>query len=757
MFRTFRLTARSGRFAILSEDPTGAWWYRFALHLRTRFLQVIKQTMPYPESAFLGGVLLGLRGGLPPIVATEFRKTGVSHVLAVSGLHVTIIAGLFYGLFTLFRVPLRVFAPLIVFFLFTFALIVGWPSSAVRAALMNSLFILSRAYLHDRGFRLSIVFSLAVAAAYILSMSPLQLTEPSFVLSFMAIYALAMFTDPAEKLMRDTLRGDGLVLAAVATFLFFLTVTVKRDLVIHPWFFTGTALYIALVVWGSRRLAASSTFQSYSFEMLPGWLKSFTASQVAIFLAMMGPLSAYYFGSMSLAAPLANMIAIPLIGLIVQLGLIAAIIGAFLPVVGVPLALVINAANWLGVKFFLGMAHFFAVLIPFPRVSQPGLGLILGYYALLHLYFYWEPIRDYALALGAAILDLWEDPDYQLPLGLLGGTVLGVVFFLGGFAWSRLERTPTLRVTQLDVGFGSSLLVEKGGRIALIDAGMRDGLSEYDVGERVIQPALSEKFADRLDLVILSSALPERISGLLSVAENYQIGRLLAPFDIPTDGQLIPFQEFVKRFNFADVKLEADFRQGIIPAMPPNYYLDQAFQAFNGLIRRVHKSGIPVGRLAAGTPVPGFEETIEVLSPTRSGDRFAVYYDGAILQIREGAHRLVYSPGSMYALPKVLPERVDVLFLADLPFPLEDFWGLVATDRVNRIALSFRRPSSWLFEGYYMKKIVEGRSIQVERKLRDQPDRFFLTQSDGAIQADVVKDRLIVRPFLEREGKSAAP
>ncbi len=757
VFRTFRLTAKSGRFTVLAEDPSGAWWYRFALHLRTRFLKVIKQTMPYPESCFLGGVLLGLRGGLPPIVASEFRKTGVSHVLAVSGLHVTIIAGLFYGIFTMFRVPLRVFAPFIVFFLFTFALIVGWPSSAVRAALMNSLFILSRAYLRDYGFRLSIVFSLAVAAVYILTISPLQLTEPSFVLSFMAIYALAMFTDPAEKLMRDTLRGDGLVLAAVASFLFFLAVTLKRDLVIHPWFFTGTGLFIVAVVWASRRLATSSGFQSYSFEMLPGWLKSFTASQVAIFLAMMGPLSAYYFGSMSLAAPLANMIAIPLIGLIVQLGLIAAIVGSFLPVVGLPLALVLNAANWLGVKFFLGMAHFFAVLIPFPRVSQPGLGLILGYYALLHLYFYWETIRDYSLALGAAVIDLWEDPDYRIPLGLVGGGLVAVILFLGGFGLSRLERAPTLRVTQLDVGYGSSLLVEKGGRFALIDAGMRDGLSEYDVGERVIQPALSEKFADRVDLVVLSSALPERISGLLSVAENYQIGRILAPFEIPTGGQLIPFQEFIKRFNFADVKLETDFRKGIIPSMPPNYYLDQAFQAFNGLIRRVHKSGIPVGRLAAGTPLPGFEDTIEVLYPSRAGDRFAVYYDGAILQIREGAHRFVFSSGSMYSLPKVLPERVDVLFLADLPFPLDDFWGLVSSDRVNRVALSFRKPSSWLLEGYYMKKILDGRSIQIDRKIRDQPGRFLQTQSDGAIQVDVVKDRLLVRPFVERKGKPFTP
>ena len=98
----------------------------------------------------------------------------------------------------MFRVPLRVFAPIIAFSLFTFALIVGWPSSAVRAALMNSLFILARAYLAGLGFKMSVLFSLSVACVFILFMSPLQLTEPSFTLSVMAIYALAMFSAPSQ-------------------------------------------------------------------------------------------------------------------------------------------------------------------------------------------------------------------------------------------------------------------------------------------------------------------------------------------------------------------------------------------------------------------------------------------------------------------------------------------------------------------------------------------------------------------------------
>ena len=103
IFRTLTIAQRKSEFTILGDDPSGSKWYRFALYIKTEVLKVIKQTLPYPESSFLGGVLLGLKGGLPQNVTQEFRMTGVSHVLAVSGLHVTIIAALLYGIFTVLK------------------------------------------------------------------------------------------------------------------------------------------------------------------------------------------------------------------------------------------------------------------------------------------------------------------------------------------------------------------------------------------------------------------------------------------------------------------------------------------------------------------------------------------------------------------------------------------------------------------------------------------------------------------------------
>ncbi|HOT29138.1 MAG TPA: ComEC/Rec2 family competence protein [Candidatus Ozemobacteraceae bacterium] len=755
IFRTVRIAGRGARLEIIEDDPSGSPWYRFALYLRTSILGVIKQTMPYPESSFLGGVLLGLRGGLPPQVTTEFRKTGVSHVLAVSGLHVTIIAGMFYGLFVMFGVPLRIFSPIIVFFLFTFALIVGWPSSAVRAALMNSLFLLSRAYLGDRGFRASIIFALSVAAAYILTVNPLQLTEPSFVLSFMAIYALAMFSEPAEKLLRECLRGPGLAFAFGAVALLYLVVVLKRDLVLAPYFFPGIALYILASVIVSRRFSRVSGFQSFSFEMLPQWLIGFTSSQIAIFLAMMGPLSAYYFGSMSLSAPIANMIAIPLIGVIVQVGLIAGLIGSFVPVVGLHLALVINAANWLAVKFFLGMAHFFALVIPFPRVSQPGIGLLLLYYALLHLYFFWDELSTYASALWAAVVDLWEDPDYKWGLGLIAAGGIAVFAFLAVFGVSRVESRPSMRLTMLDVGFGASLLYEKDGKTLLVDAGYRDTFSGYDVGERVIQPALSSKMTNALDAVVLTSALPERISGLLSVLDNYRVRAIYAPFEIPTDGKRVPFGEYVRRFSLADMKVEGDYKKGIYLSSPPNYYWEQAADSFNALVKAVNKYRIPVHPLVAGVRIDGFGDSVEILAPATFTPRFSCYYDGAALLFKEGGDRIAYAPGNAYLFEKALPAELNGLLLADLPYPYEKFAEYVRATKPEWVGISFRKPSSWLMERYYMQKLLDGRSIQFNRRSRDLPLPVYRTERYGAIQVTARQGKLYTKTYINPVSEEA--
>ncbi len=175
----------------------------FSLYLRDEMVRVIKQTMPQPNSAFLGALTLGLRYGMQntvsiasdqheggvvapilelghdsdDLIADEFRASGINHVLAVSGLHVTIITIMFMGIFTLLKVSKKVYVPFVIFALVIFAIITGARPSTLRAVIMNSLFLLTWGYM-GQGVRSSALLGVPVAAFIILLQNPAMAVDP---------------------------------------------------------------------------------------------------------------------------------------------------------------------------------------------------------------------------------------------------------------------------------------------------------------------------------------------------------------------------------------------------------------------------------------------------------------------------------------------------------------------------------------------------------------------------------------------------
>ena len=136
--------------------------------------------------ALVLGVVLGEDEGLPTEVRDEFRASGLSHLLAVSGQNVAFIAGGIYGLAWLVRLP-RVSRELVVLAaIASYVLAVGWQPSVVRAgvagALVSLAWLLSRP--SDRWH------FLALGALVLLAWSPAALLEPGFQLSFAAVAAI---------------------------------------------------------------------------------------------------------------------------------------------------------------------------------------------------------------------------------------------------------------------------------------------------------------------------------------------------------------------------------------------------------------------------------------------------------------------------------------------------------------------------------------------------------------------------------------
>ncbi len=527
----------------------GNWLVHFSLDLRDRILLLFKSTMPYPQSTFLGGVTLGLRFGLQGTqfpgedrdpdswmarfgmgpseahIVDDFRHSGVNHVLAVSGLHVTILTVMFIAIFSLLKFPRQVFVPFVIFALVIFAIITGARPSTLRAVIMNSMFLLTWAYL-DRGLLSSVLIGVPVAAFLILVHNPLVVVDPSFTLSFGAILSLALITVPIHEILCK-LRGNRFLVVVVFVFLTTALGVVNWQLVttlsfIVPWLLFAIVVYQAAKWLEQRGMAVS---QRFAFTAIPEGPSTFIAAQVAIQLGMMVPLSAYYFMRWPFAGAYANLIAIPLIGVVVQLGAIGGLLG-LIPVVGPFITLVLNAANWIFASFFLWLAHVSSLIFPHPFVRRPRVIEIVVFYILLAAFIWRKPFGAWA----KRMCERWNWRHRHAPTALVTGLVLIALVPLR-IAPPRDTRDAGLHVTVFAVGYGSSVLVESpGGQRILVDT----GFVQHDRGRRneairTILPYMSHAAIRQLDGLIVTSPLPERSAGAAYILDHMRVAELILP------------------------------------------------------------------------------------------------------------------------------------------------------------------------------------------------------------------------------------
>ena len=88
------------------------------------------------EAAVVRGMVLGDRSLMPEGLEKAFQRSGITHVLAISGQHVVILAGVIYFLIRIFAIPPTVRASVTIALIWLYILIAGAPPSAIRAGIV---------------------------------------------------------------------------------------------------------------------------------------------------------------------------------------------------------------------------------------------------------------------------------------------------------------------------------------------------------------------------------------------------------------------------------------------------------------------------------------------------------------------------------------------------------------------------------------------------------------------------------------------
>jgi len=164
--------------------------------VRNLLQENVRKVIPEPERALADGILFGGSNQFPKEIQNDFSKTGMTHIVAVSGYNVTIIAeyliliGIWIGLWRKRAVWFAIFGIVL------FVIMIGLPSSAVRAGVMGTLLLWAMKNGRLANSENAIIF----AGAVMLLINPLLLRwDVGFQLSFLATLGIVLISPIWEK------------------------------------------------------------------------------------------------------------------------------------------------------------------------------------------------------------------------------------------------------------------------------------------------------------------------------------------------------------------------------------------------------------------------------------------------------------------------------------------------------------------------------------------------------------------------------
>ncbi len=331
----FRGSINNPAHIVVIRENTGNILKASFEEYRSKLRSIILENSPSPESRILQALILGEKREIPVEIRESFNRTGISHVLAISGLHIGIIAFLSIIIirwiiktseYLLLRFNIiKVSSLFAIIPIIGYALIAGYSISTIRATIMILCFLIALLIGRER----DLLNTLAFTAFLILAFSPVSLFDVSFQLSFIAVAAILIITPELNALLPKWKVNE---------------ISRTRKIV------TQIVLFI---------------FVSFSAALGTA------------------PLIVYYFNRISTMTIISNLLIIPIIGFIVlPLGIIA----SFILPISTPLAVILTKIS----SFFICISNsIIDYLSHFSfssfTVTTPSILEILLYYAFILL------------------------------------------------------------------------------------------------------------------------------------------------------------------------------------------------------------------------------------------------------------------------------------------------------------------------------------------------------------------------------------
>ena len=423
----------------------------------------IDALFPEETAGFLKSLFLGERSGITLSEKSLYQSAGISHILAISGLHLSLLGGFFYRLLRKIKLSSLLSSLITSFFLFSYFLFTGSSHSAFRALFM--LFLRFAAIQLGKGKDL--LSQLSFALLFLLWLNPLSLYSIGMQCSFFTLFVFFLLEERPGKAVRKKKEKA-------------LSKVCKKHAL-------GFSKHPSLLL----------KFPAYLSKLIPCLLSTLPHRLQGSFLFYLAllPLFSLTQFSFPLYAPLLNLLLLPLLPFFFLLGAVSIFL-SYLPEQDFLLLHLLSFSSRFLLNLLFQIFHLFmekSLALPFSQILLGKMQAlsVMFYFLFLYLLFFFPKAKSLSLLLSLGFL-------LSLPL--------------------YLPKPPKeLEIAALDVGQGDGFVLRKGALVFTIDNG---STSKNLFPEQIFFPYCKAKRIQHIDYALLTHCDRDHISGIQALLEK---------------------------------------------------------------------------------------------------------------------------------------------------------------------------------------------------------------------------------------------
>lgn len=449
------------------------------------------------EVSILTGILIGNKDNLSKDVQESFRNSNLSHMLAVSGAHVTYVILGITIILKKSKINKRISKIITIVLLILFIYLTGGTPSVTRACIM-AIYIIFASLIYKKP---NILASISISLLIILIINPYKILDVGMQLSYGGTLGIILLTKMLEENMKNKIEkvkqkkiNQGEIKQKEIKYEVSQIEAKEKEVN------SKEAKEKEINRIETKEVIVKKQFVSKTINKLIISIKEMMIVSISANLIIF-PIVAYHYNTISLTFFISNILAGPILGLIIILGFIT----IFISFISVQISKIPAIILSIFIQLLIQIANFSSSL-PFSKicVKTPNIFTIILYYTILTITIYiircraCQSLNRKGRRFEKILLNKLKNKKLQKKLIAITLIII--------FIFQIIKIIPsTLKIYFIDVGQGdSTLIITPNHKTILIDGGGSETNESYNVGKNTLLPYLLDRGITKLDYILIS-------------------------------------------------------------------------------------------------------------------------------------------------------------------------------------------------------------------------------------------------------------